>query len=50
VINLPLCTAALGPFAVGVVATYLTLGLTNGKSVVECLNGALVQNVVEAAS
>ncbi|KAL6915066.1 hypothetical protein FSST1_012826 [Fusarium sambucinum] len=41
VVNLPLCTAALGPFAAGAAATCLTSGLTNGNSVVDCLNDAI---------
>ncbi|KAM9883424.1 hypothetical protein VD0002_g1098 [Verticillium dahliae] len=40
-INLPLCTAALGPFAVGNTLTCLTSGLGNGNSVIECLNASL---------
>jgi hypothetical protein len=41
VINLPLCTVALGPFAAGAAATCLSSGLTNGNSVISCLNDAL---------
>jgi len=40
-INLPLCTAALGPFAAGAALTCLSSGLTNGNSVLSCLNDAL---------
>jgi hypothetical protein len=40
-INIPLCTAALGPFAVGATATCLTSGLTNGNSVITCLEESL---------
>jgi hypothetical protein len=44
-VNLPLCVTALGPFAVGTTATCLTSGLTNGDSIIECLNDSLFNNV-----
>jgi hypothetical protein len=47
-LNVPLCTAALGPFAAGAALTCLTSGLTNGNSIVDCLNDAIFENVVEA--
>lgn len=43
VVDVPLCTAALGPFAVGAAATCLSSGLTNGNSMIECLDTALFE-------
>ncbi|KAF3798787.1 hypothetical protein GCG54_00008243 [Colletotrichum gloeosporioides] len=40
-VDLPLCVTALGPFATGAALVCTTSGLTNGDSVVQCLNNAL---------
>ncbi|KAI8298066.1 hypothetical protein K4K61_012155 [Colletotrichum sp. SAR11_59] len=40
-VDLPLCVTALGPFATGAALVCTTSGLTNGDSVIQCLNNAL---------
>ncbi|KAK1986518.1 hypothetical protein LZ30DRAFT_685374 [Colletotrichum cereale] len=44
-VNLPLCEAALGPFAAGAALTCLSSGATNGGSVISCLNGSLFRTI-----